>query len=128
MPIEVSWLYEKRVIRLYHYGLVTSEELVKSIADVSRMTEEGDSPVHTFLDSRGMEGKADIALGDLRKMIPRTNPRAGWTVAVQPRALDRFLSSLGMQISGTKYKFFPNEEDAMAFLLEHDPTLHDVIR
>lgn len=52
----------------------------------------------------------------------------GWTVAMQPRVLDRFFASLGMQLAGARYHYVDNQEEGMAFLLEQDPTLLDVMR
>ena len=128
MPVEVSWLYPKRVIHIRHYGKVTSEQLVISIAESIRLAEEGDKPVHTFLDSTDVEGKPEISIGDLKNLIPRVVEGAGWTVAVQPRVLDRFFASLGMQLAGARYRYVNSQEEGMAFLLEQDPTLLDVIR
>jgi hypothetical protein len=128
MPAEVSWLYPKRVIMVRHYGKVTAAQLIESIAESLRLTEEGDKPVHTFLDSTGVEGKPEVSIGDLKDLIPKAIEGTGWTVAVQPRVLDRFFSSLGMQIAGARYRFVNNQEEAMNFLIEQDPTLLDVIR
>ncbi len=128
MPVEVSWLYPKRIIKIRHYGKITSEQLVASIAQSVKLTEEGEKPVHTFLDSTGIEGKPEIALGDLKQMIPQVIEGTGWTVAVQPRVLDRFFASLGMQLAGARYRFVTSQEEGMRFLLEQDPTLLDVIR
>ena len=128
MPAEVSWLYPKRVIKIRHYGKITSEQIVTSITETFKLTAEGDKPVHTFLDSTGVEGKPEFSIGDLKNMVPKVIEGAGWTVALQPRVLDRFFSALGMQIAGARYHFVNNQEEAIAFLLEQDPTLHDVIR
>jgi hypothetical protein len=128
MPAEVSWLYPKRVIMVRHYGKVTAAQLIESIAESLRLTEVGDKPVHTFLDSTGVEGKPEVSIGDLKDLIPKAIEGTGWTVAVQPRVLDRFFASLGMQIAGARYRFVNNQEEAMNFLIEQDPTLLDVIR
>jgi hypothetical protein len=128
MPVEVSWLYPKRVIKIRHYGKITSEQLVASIAESVRLTEEGDKPVHTFLDSTGVEGKPEFSIGDLKHLVPRVIEGTGWTVAVQPRVVDRFFASLGMQLAGARYRFVNSQEEGMTFLLEQDPTLLDVIR
>lgn len=128
MPVEVSWLYPNRVIKVRHYGKITSEQLVVSIAESVRLTEEGDKPVHTFLDSTDVEGKPEFAIGDLKNLIPRSVEGAGWTVAVQPRVLDRFFASIGMQLAGARYRYVDNQEQGIAFLLEQDPTLLDVMR
>ena len=128
MPVEVSWLYPKRVIQIRHYGKITSEALVASIAESRRMTEEGDKPVHTFLDTSEVEGNSEISIGDLKRLVPQVLDGTGWTVAVQPRIIDRFFSSLGMQLAGTRYRYVKSQEEGVAFLLEQDPTLLDVIR
>ena len=58
MPVEVSWLYPKRVIKIRHYGKVTSEQLVVSIAESVRLTEEGEKryilPGSTGLKATGI--------------------------------------------------------------------------
>lgn len=128
MPVEVSWLYPKRVIKIRHYGKVTSEQLVVSIAESIKLTEEGDKPVHTYLDSTDVEGKPEFSISDLKALIPKIIEGTGWTVAVQPRVLDRFFSSLGMQLAGARYRFVNTEQEAITFLLEQDPTLLDVMR
>jgi len=128
MPVEVSWLYPKRVIKIRHYGKITSEQLVASIAEAVRLTEEGDKPVHSFLDSTEVEGKPEFSIGDLKHLIPRVIEGTGWTVAVQPRVVDRFFASLGMQLAGARYRYVKSEAEGMTFLLEQDPTLLNVIR
>ena len=49
-------------------------------------------------------------------------------ISIQNRALDRFFTSLGMQLAGTRYKFARDEQEALRLLIEYDPTLNDIIR
>ncbi len=127
MPIEMSWLYETRVIKIRHYGKVTSQQLIASFAEIDPMVAEGVRPVHVFVDSSAVEGRPEIALADLRHIIPQVVDGLGWMVVVQPRAFERFFTSLGMQIAGAKYKFAADQTEALKFLVEQDPTLRGVI-
>ncbi|MBK8135006.1 MAG: hypothetical protein KA401_02745 [Anaerolineae bacterium] len=128
MPIETTWLHGKRVIKMRHSGKVSVEQLVASITDLQAMALSGVRPVHLFIDASDAEGRPEVALGDLKSLVPPTIEAIGWTVVVQPHAIQRFFTALGMQISGAKYKFVKNEQEAMNHLLEQDPTLIGVIR
>jgi hypothetical protein len=132
MPVETTWLYENRVLKSRHYGIVTLDQLVSSLKNSQQMTEDAhrrtNLPVHTIVDTRDMEGRADIGLGDLRKIIPRSFEGAGWTVALEMGPMERFIAAVGMQVAGARYKFVKDEAEAMRFLHEQDPTLSDVIR
>lgn len=128
MPVNVGWLYEKRVIKIHQHGKVTSQELVAAIAQQMSNIAEGIQPVHTFVDARDVEGNPEISISDLKKLVPRLEAGTGWMVVVQPHILYRFLTSWGFQIAGAKYKFVTSQEEGMRFLLEQDPTLLDVIR
>lgn len=128
MPVDVGWLYEKRIIKTRHYGRVTAQQLIASMAKSQELTLQGDPPVHTIVDGRDVDGTVEISLGELRKMIPKVVEGAGMMISIQPRALDRFFTSLGMQIAGARYKFAPDEESALQMLLEFDPTLRDIVK
>lgn len=128
MPVETTWLYGRRVLKMRHYGKITSEQLIASIDEMQAMVKQGVPPVHIYVDASAGEGRPEIALGDLKSIVPPVIDEVGWMVVVQPHALQRFFTSLGMQISGAKYKFVKDEREAMHYLLEQDPTLNDVIR
>ena len=128
MPVDVSWLYEKRILKVRHYGKVTSEQLVASMTQSQAMTLEGKPPVHTIVDGREVDGTIDFSLGDLRKMIPKVVEGSGMMISIQPRTLDRFFTSLGMQLAGARYKFAPDEQAALQMLIEYDPTLQNIVK
>lgn len=128
MPIDVGWLYENRVIKTRHYGRVTSQELIESMAKSQELTRQGQAPVHTIVDGRDIGGNIEISLADLRKIVPKVVEGTGMMVSIQPRALDRFFTSLGMQIAGARYKFAPDEQAALQILIEHDPSLRDIVK
>ena len=128
MPVDVGWLYENRIIKTRHYGRVTTQQLIDSMAKSQELTLQGEPPVHTIVDGRDVDGTIELSLGDLRKLVPKVVEGSGWMISIQPRALDRFFTSLGMQIAGARYKFAPDEEAALRMLLELDPTLNNVVR
>lgn len=128
MPVEVSWMYSNRVIKVHQYGKVSSHQIVDAIAEAREMMKQGIAPVHTIVDGLDVEGKPDVALGDMRKLIPTIHETTGWMIVMQNRTMDRFFTSVGMQIAGIRYKFAPDEKSALKILLECDPTLIDVIR
>ena len=128
MPVDVGWLYEKRVIKVRHYGKVTAAQLVASIERTSELTHQGQAPVHSIIDSRDSEGSPDVGLSDLRKLVPTVPEGSGMMVVIQNGAMARFLTALGMQIAGARYKFASDEEAALQALLEVDPTLHNVVK
>lgn len=128
MPVDVSWLYENRIIKLRQYGKVTSQQLVDAIELSRQMIRQGKPPVHTISDGTGVDGNVDFSLADLKNMIPTAVEGAGLMVAIQNRALDRFFAALGMQIAGVRYKFAKDEQEALQLLVEYDPTLNDIVR
>jgi hypothetical protein len=127
MPIDVSWLYQKRIIKIRHQGRITSQQLIASFAESEKLTSQGIAPVHTIIDGREVDGTIEFSLGDLRKMIPKVSEGSGLVISIQPRALDRFFTSLGMQLAGAHYKFAPDEQTALQMLLEYDPSLQNII-
>lgn len=128
MPIEVSWLYKDRVLKLRHHGKVTSAQLIESMAKSAELTRQGQAPVYTIIDCSELEGSTDVALGDLRKLIPTVVEGSGLMVVIQQRIMDRFFIALGMQLAGARYKFVPDYAAAIRTLLEHDPGLQDVLK
>lgn len=128
MPIEIDWLYPRRIIKIYEYGRVTSQQVAYSVTKSQEMTLQGDPPVHIIVDGREVDGTIEFALGDLKKLIPKTLEGSGMMISIQPRALDRFFTSLGMQIAGARYKFAPDVEAALKLLLDFDPTLQNIVK
>lgn len=128
MPIDVDWLYEKRVLKVRHHGKITAAQLIASMEQTAEMTRQGQSPVHSIIDSRDSEGSPDVGIGDLRKLIPTVPEGTGMLVVIQNGAMDRFLTALGMQIAGARYKFAQDEAAALKILLEHDPSLQNIVR
>lgn len=128
MPVDVSWLYEDRIIKLRQYGKVTSQQLVEAIEVSRQMIRRGKPPVHTISDGTSVEGNLDFALADLKNIIPTAVEGAGLMVSIQSRALDRFFAAVGMQLAGVRYKFAKDEKHALQILLEYDPTLNDIIK
>ncbi len=128
MPVDVSWLYENRVIKIRQYGHVTSGQISAALDRSRELIYQGQPPVHIVTNSTDVEGNIEVALKDLRQMIPKAIDGAGLIVGIHPRALDRFMASLGMQIAGVRYKFAQNEQEALEALLEYDPTLNSLIK
>jgi hypothetical protein len=128
MPVDVGWLYEKRVLKVRHYGKVTAAQLIASMERTSEMTRQGHPPVHSIIDSRDSEGSPDVGLADLRNLVPTVPEGSGMMVVIQNGAMARFLTALGMQIAGARYKFASDEEAALQTLLEIDPTLRNVVK
>lgn len=128
MPVDVSWLYKDRVIKIRHYGRITSEQLIASMKKTEELTLQGQPPVHSILDGSAIEGSPAVSLGDLRRLIPTLTEGTGLMLVIQPRVMDRFFTSLGMQIAGARYKFVPDEAAAIRALLEHDPSLQDLAK
>lgn len=128
MPIDVSWMYENRIIKMRHYGKVTSQQVVDAIKISSQMIRQGKSPVHMITDGTGVDGRIEVELADLKNMIPRAIEGSGLIISIQHGTMNRFFSSLGMQLAGVRYKFANDEQEALRILIEYDPTLNDIIR
>lgn len=127
MPISCTWLVEKRVIVQKYYGVVTSKQIADAMDEFRTMMQEGIAPVHVFVDAVEQDGYIDINIRDLPSLVPKILHGAGWIVVVQPNTLQRFFVSLGMQISGARYKFVKDEAAARDYLVKHDPTLDGVL-
>lgn len=128
MPVDVGWLYENRVIKIRQHGRVTSAQIAAALERSRELILQGTPPVHIISDGSEVEGNIEVALGDLRQIIPKAIEGSGLIVGIHPRVLDRFMSSLGMQIAGVRYKFAKDQREALEALLEYDPTLNDVVR
>lgn len=124
MPVTTTWMYDKRVIVQKQIGTVTAKQMTEAIEDLRNMIREGDAPVHVFIDASQQSGQPDIGLGDLKTLVPKVIEGSGWMVVIQPSTLQRFFTSLGMQLAGAKYKFVKDEQEAINFLVEQDPTLN----
>lgn len=128
MAVDVNWLYENRIIMIRQYGKVTSAQISAALERSRELIYQGHAPVHIITNSTDVEGNVDVELKDLRQIIPKAIDGAGLIIGIHPRALDRFMSSLAMQIAGVRYKFAQSEQEAIDVLLEYDPTLNDIIR
>jgi hypothetical protein len=95
---------QNRVIKVRHYGNVTSAQLFASIEKSVELISQGQWPVHTIVEGRDVESSPNVALGELRRLIPTVAQGSG-LVVIQPRVMDRFFTSLGMQIAGARYTF-----------------------
>lgn len=128
MPITFSWLHENRVLVQKYEGAITGQELVDALNEMPRYIEQSVRPMHVFIDARGQSSQVQISLADLKLLIPKVYEGVGWSVIIQPHALQRFFTSLGMQISGAKYKFVKEEHEVMEFLMENDASLRGSVR
>jgi hypothetical protein len=127
MPVDVSWLYENRVIMMRNYGKVTSQQVVAAMEKSNQMIRQGKSPVHIITDGTGVEGSIEVALADLKNMIPKAIEGTGLIVSIQHGAMSRFVAAVGMQLAGVRYKFVNDEQEALRVLIEYDPTLKDIV-
>ena len=84
----------------------------------------GVAPVHIVVDLTRMETiptnlKQNMSMGDYLR-----HPNLGWTVLVGGNVLVNFMLSILSQVFQMKYTKRETVEEALAFLAEHDPTLH----
>ncbi len=124
MPYELHWLVEKRVTYARFHGVITIDVLAQYVEDQNALVAEGTPLVHSINDTLAVE-KIDFNLRSLQ-VFSKTLKQpegVGWHLDVSPKGLRRFLSSLALQFSGTRFRQFDTIEEAVEFIQENDPTL-----
>ncbi len=129
MPSEVMWKIPGRVIYARFSGHVVPKDLLKArdfIHHYIHINGTGEL-VHIISDNTQVE-KYAIGLDDIRKSILLPAASQGWVVVISPnkapvRTLANFFTVLAQQISGGKFRYVENYEQAMAFLREQDDSL-----
>lgn len=119
MPYEIQWLYEKRIINPAFFGVVTLEEMKAEIWELTEVTKTGKPPVHIIVDMSGVDHLAANLL-QIRKVTPPVTPEIGWVIIVGQNPLVRFISSISVQLSRAKYRFFATTDEALIFLKTRD--------
>ena len=130
MPYKLTWLVENRVLYVRYFGVFTREDLENSLAESVAMRDQAnvvngdDGPlVHTVSDVLRMEGQT-VGLTDAQQTLRALRgQRAGWSVYVSDNRAQRFMSAVGHQLAGMRFRSFNNLPAALAFLQEADPTL-----
>lgn len=123
MPYTIRWYIEGHVIYSNLSGEMTSEDLTKATAEVSRlMALYPDQRIDSIIDQR--EITATISVSDFVKHIPLQNlPHGGWIIIVGAKGVSKFLTVALTQIFRIRFRLFDTPTEARQFLAATDPHL-----
>ncbi|MDZ4769663.1 MAG: hypothetical protein SGJ24_11085 [Chloroflexota bacterium] len=130
MPYAVKWLIPDRLMLSIHYGVVSSDDMMAYIDESMAMRDAandkngvGGALVHTLTDARAMT-RVEIKLKDMQGVLRALRgQKVGWSVYVNPSAVDRFVVSVSHQMVGVRHYICATMEEALTFLTTNDETL-----
>lgn len=125
MSYTVEWYIPSRLIYLNIWGDITLEEIEVVNADVVRLLDQGDSPVHLL----GRDQDVDKMPVNLRELQKRFNlvshPTLGWIVGVgEVNPVLNFVFPMLMKIARVDFVRRSTLVDAEDFLKKNDMSLN----
>jgi len=126
MGYSVDWLHPPRLILIQYSDRVVSTDIISQTNRLGEVLKDGAPPVHLIVDL-SLVKEIGLGLSDLKSVAVKTHDEVGWMAVVAPNPIFRFFAAIGIQMSRGKYRIFANRDDAMAFLVEQDPTLTNAI-
>jgi hypothetical protein len=129
MPYEVSWFIERRVVSAVLTGDLSLREAEAASLATSEYLLKGLPPlVHLIADTTHL-GKfpTNLSLINGEASHHLRNPLLGWTIVISSSTATRFVSSIMTQVARVRFRMFATWEQSIAFLLEQDKTLEDLL-
>lgn len=125
MSHTVEWYIPSRLIYLDIWGDVTLEEIEAVNAEVVRLLDQGDSPVHLLGRDQDV-GKMPVNLRELQKRFTLVNhPTLGWIVGVgEVNPVLNFLFPMLMKIARVDFVRRLSLAGAEDFLKNNDMSLN----
>lgn len=126
MPSELGYYYEKRVIYMRFYGVVTNEELRASNEMLLRLVAEGTPRIYILVDSFDMT-KHESGLAEIRSIF-NSAPLdvVAWIVLIGVDPLARFFASVVSQLLNMRFRFEKDRAAAVEFIRSVDDTLSNL--
>lgn len=125
MAYTIDWMpgHERRMLDVVFTGDITIDEVADYSDQVMRYFDEGTPPVHIYMDISAV-GKIPTRMTQLKNALRfSNNPALGWTMIVGGSAFLNVISSVVVQITGTRSRPFTSREEAFAFITQEDQTL-----
>ena len=126
MPIEATWLLDKRVVYFHAHGNITAQD-VEAVKELQlRHHDEGIAPVHTIVDVQSPSIKIPT-LNQMRQAgYTPMHPNTGWMLLRgSEKSIVTFGVSVIIQMVGSKHlKVVKSLEEVVEFLNHNDRTLH----
>ncbi len=126
MPIEATWLVEKRVVYFRAYGQVTGADVAAVKEQQLRNHEDGIAPVHTIVDVYSPSIKIP-SIPQLRQFgYTSMHPKTGWMLLLgSEKSVVTFGVSVIIQMVGSDHlKVVKSIPEIVEFLNHNDRTLH----
>lgn len=126
MPLESTWMLDKRVVYFRVYGDVSGAEIVATMQTHMQHYEVGIAPVHTIVEMQSPAINVP-SLMQLQKLgVAPRHPNTGWIILLgTERNLVSFAIATMIQLSGAKdYRAVKTLDEAVSFLNHNDPTLN----
>lgn len=129
MAINVTWLIEGHVLYNRIEGMLTTEELRAGSAQMRQMLDQGEHKlVHALFDLTRAQG-VPLQISTISEITQPflTHPNTGWIIAFGTQnGMIRMISSIVSQTFRTRFRFYPEREEAIHMLQSLDATLPDL--
>jgi hypothetical protein len=125
MGYKISWMVQDRVLLATLDRVISLEDLESyrdTRADMVKASNNGN--VHTIVDSSQTDSKAShLPLSGMAKIFSNTTDTTGWGVIINSPSAQQWVTSILLQLVSGKYRMFISPQDALNFLMEHDPSV-----
>lgn len=122
MAYQVSWLVPQRVILVVLEAKVSSEEFRKTNAEMTKLVEAGNAPIHILVDiSKLTHPPTDIQMIASTTIIK--DDKVAYVVAIGGNALVNFIAQMVKTLTKTKITMVAHMDEARQFLAEVDSTI-----
>lgn len=124
MAHTAKWLIEGRVALVKIVGDLSIEALGAMSDEIIQYLEAGQAPVHLLIDDEEL-GRPPIRVATIRKVaLFLKHENLGWQVAIgDVNPIANYIVPVVIKLAGVQLVRRKTQEDAMAFLQEHDLTL-----
>lgn len=126
MPVETSWLVEKRSCYRRIFGDVMLEQVTQAVNEAAQWAGNGCPPVYFIVDVTDIQNYPPLPA--VMRIMPRSShPHVAWSVLVVSHPFLLFMGTLLTQWAQMRYHTVSSVPKAIEFLTSRDHTLlaHD---
>lgn len=126
MAYTIQWYIKKEVLFIKNTGEVLVDDLIGQLNETATYVDQSDRVlVHVVTDVS--EVTKPLPMRDVAKVISnvKQHPRSGWVITVgETDIMLKFVSSVVRQLFKLRQQSFATVPEALAFLMERDPTIN----
>jgi hypothetical protein len=125
MPFKINWLIENEVILKQYHGVITVDELQKSLFAANEMIAASPRPiVHVLSDVGDVTQGLPVAESVKTIRSVTIHPRAGWSITLREKSmLIRMSIALARSLLKARARTFETMDEALAHLRHVDRQL-----